>query len=538
VEMIEGWSGSSACALQAALRLSNEAFAARLGISVRTVAGWHQKPTARPRPEMQQLLDTALTQAPPEARQRFAALVGEHNRATAVADSADADASDVTAITEAELRLVSDLNIAHAVSHLDKLAGWEPGTARREVAGRLAHADRRDLMDRGSLRRGVGQRRTVEALSDYYGHGAGGHGWYAARLGPGGTGAEIVTSVLTCPDWLDLECPLARGHDQLTLAAPMPEAGPAPDRQAAHAAAQRLAETLIAGTQFVDAPLYRLAGIDITPGRIAGPLAVTRFAAYALTLDLLEGELTDAITAGTSARPGSLPLRDRYLPDLAAMLNVGGRLCAGGALALCAIARPPGPFRDQADYILLIQERSASVINAARQLAVIPKGFHQPVADYRNDAKIAATLLREMEEELFGRTDIDGTLAEQHAADPMHPARLSEPMRWLLAENPGSLRLECTGFGLNAVSGNFEFACLIVIDSDEFWTRFGGHIEANWESSTLRQYSSLDADSLAALAADDGWSNEGLFAYAQGIRRLRQIGGDRADIPDIEWEVR
>jgi hypothetical protein len=160
------------------------------------------------------------------------------------------------------------------------------------------------------------------------------------------------------------------------------------------------------------------------------------------------------------------------------------------------------------------------------------------VADYRNDAKIAATLLREMEEELFGRTDIDGTLAEQHAADPMHPARLSEPMRWLLAENPGSLKLECTGFGLNAVSGNFEFACLIVIDSDEFWTRFGGHIEANWESSTLRQYSSLDADSLAALATDDGWSNEGLFAYAQGIRRLRQIGGDRADIQDIEWEVR
>jgi hypothetical protein len=288
----------------------------------------------------------------------------------------------------------------------------------------------------------------------------------------------------------------------------------------------------------VDAPLYRLASIDITPGRIAGSLAVTRFAAYALTLDLLEGELADAITVGTPARPGSLPLRDRYLPDLAALLNVGDRLCAGGALALCAIARPPGPFRDQADYILLIQERSASVINAARQLAVIPKGFHQPVADYRNDAKIAATLLREMEEELFGRTDIDGTLAEQHAADPMHPARLSEPMRWLLTENPGALKLECTGFGLNAVSGNFEFACLIVIDSDEFWTRFGGHIEANWESSTLRQYSSLDADSLAALAADDGWSNEGLFAYAQGLRRLRQIGGDRADIPGIEWEVR
>jgi hypothetical protein len=187
--------------------------------------------------------------------------------------------------------------------------------------------------------------------------------------------------------------------------------------------------------------------------------------------------------------------------------------------------------------MLLVQERSGSVINAARTLAVIPKGFHQPAADYRSDTAIGVTLLREMEEELFGRTDIDSTLAEQHAADPMHPARLSEPMRWLLVEHPGVLRMECTAFGINLVSGNYEFACLALIDSDEFWTEFGGHIEANWESSTLRQYSSLDGYSLTALAADDGWSNEGLFAFAQGLRRLREVGADRVDIPVVDWEV-
>jgi hypothetical protein len=49
MEMIEGWNGASACALQAALRMSNEAFAVDLGVSVRTVAGWHQKPETRPR---------------------------------------------------------------------------------------------------------------------------------------------------------------------------------------------------------------------------------------------------------------------------------------------------------------------------------------------------------------------------------------------------------------------------------------------------------------------------------------------------------
>jgi hypothetical protein len=65
---------------------------------------------------------------------------------------------------------------------------------------------------------------------------------------------------------------------------------------------------------------------------------------------------------------------------------VAARLCAGGALALCACARPAGPYRDYADYVLLVRERSGSVINAAGQLAVIPKGFHEPMTDFRNDA--------------------------------------------------------------------------------------------------------------------------------------------------------
>jgi hypothetical protein len=111
-------------------------------------------------------------------------------------------------------------------------------------------------------------------------------------------------------------------------------------------------------------------------------------------------------------------------------------------------------------------------------------------------------------------------------------------MRWLLTDNPGALRMECTGFGLNLVSGNFEFACLVVVDSDEFWSRFGGQIEASWESASLRQYSSLDCQALAALARDDDWSNEGLFAFLQGLRRLSRIGGNRVDMPAIDWVVR
>jgi hypothetical protein len=533
MEMVAGWTGNTACALQAALRLSNEAFAGQLGIGVRTVAAWHQKPALRPRPEMQQLLDTALGQAPAPARERFAVLAGEPGHVGPSPPEADMGIAGDGAAADAEHRLIADKNISTALSQLDQLAGWEPGTARRQVAGRLARLDRGYLLDRASRRKRIGQRRMARALGEYYRGRDASYGRYGARCGQDG---DVVTSVLTHPGWLDLDCPLTAGHDRLTLAAAAAGSAVPLDSETANAAAQRLAEMLATNTRFVDSPLYRLVGVSIGKGQIGGSLGMTRFAAYALTLDLLEGELADALTAGIPPRPGSLPLRDRYLPDLASVLNVAGRLCAGGALALCAFARPASPYRDRADNVLLVQERSGSVINAAGQLAVIPKGFHEPMTDFRNDAKVAATLLREMEEELFGREDIDNTLAESHAADPMHPARLSDPMRWL-SDNPGALRMECTGFGLNLVSGNFEFSCLIVIDSDEFWYRHGGQIEANWESSALRQYSSLDRAGLAALACDDAWSNEGLFTFLQGLRRLKQIGSDRVDVPAVEWGV-
>lgn len=528
------WTGQTACALQAAMRMSNEAFAEHLGIAVRTVAGWHQKPELTPKPETQQLLDTALEQATPAVKERFAAASGQTADVVAEAAPSEGDEETRRAAADAELRLATDANISAALDWLDEHAAWSPGSARREVASRLARLDIRQLQERGSARGRVDQRSVAEALAEYYGAGDGKHGRYCARVGDTG---EVETSMVTRADWLDLGCPLIARHDRLAVTRTTSGAGTPLDDDAAQRAAQRLAETLAMGTRLVDMPLYRLLDIDVSPGSIAGKVGVSRFVEYAVTMDLLEGELVDAIVAGVATAPGAMPLRDKLLPDLASVLDVSDRLCAGGPLALCAIARPADPFRGEADYVLLVQERSGHVLNAARRLAVIPKGFHQPMADYRADAKLGATLRREVEEELFGRDDIDNTLSDQRSADPMHPSRLTEPMRWLM-EDPSRLRMECTAFGINLLSGNFEFPSLIVIDDEEFWQRFGGRVEANWEAAGLRQYSSLDDELLAELIGDVAWSNEGLFALLQGLRRLGEIGGDRVQLPSIEWEVR
>ncbi|SFT09596.1 hypothetical protein SAMN05660874_05675 [Saccharopolyspora flava] len=265
-------------------------------------------------------------------------------------------------------------------------------------------------------------------------------------------------------------------------------------------------------------PLYRLLDLEIRPGKISAEVGTVPFIEYAASMDLLENELIDALAAGT---PAQLQLRDRYLPNLDSVLNLSGRLCAGGVLALCAIARPPDRYRGDRDFALVVQQRSNHVLNAAQKLSVIPKGFHQPMTDLHADAQLTSTLLREMEEELFGRQDVDNTVDGTCAAAPLHPGRMSEPMRWLMADE-SRLRMECTGFGLNLMSGNYEFACLLVIEDDEFWTRYGGEIEANWEASGLRLYSSCDQLLVGDLISDESWSNEGIFAFAQGIRRLRE----------------
>ena len=530
MDVVTGWTGQTACALQSALRLSNIDFARHLGVGTRTVSDWHDDPGLKPRPESQQLLDSALALAAPDVRERFAVLTGQAPPAV------PAGSGDGSAAADAERRLIADENVSGALAWLDRLAGWHPGTARQRVAERMTGLDRREL---------------TRPRQPAQGHRPARRRGSAGRVlpRPGRRPRPVRRAVRSRrqrgsdqrpdpPRMARPQLPLTAAHDRLRLDS-RANAGDAPlDSDAASAAVQRLAETLVAGTRFADMPLYRLTGIDTSDGQISGSLGITQFASYALTLDVLEGELRDALAAGVPPVPGSLPLRDRYLPDTSAVLGIADRLCAGGPLALCAFARPADPYRGPADYVLLVQERSASVVNAARQLAVIPKGFHQPLTDFRGDAKIGATLRREMEEELFGREDIDNTIGEQNAADPMHPARLSEPMRWLLKDNPSALRMECTGFGLNLVSGNFEFASLVVVDSDDFWERFGGQVQAGWESSSLRQYSSLDGESLAQLAHDSAWSNEGLFAFLQGLRRLSGIGGDRVDIPAIDWTMR
>lgn len=419
-------------------------------------------------------------------------------------------------------------HIGSALEWLDLAAGWTPGTARRDVERRFAALDVGQSRDHAAHRGHVKRTDIARSLRAYYERTpAPGYGCYTATV----DGVSAETSILTRSTWLDLDCPMTSETDQLRFSANARVPTVALDDVGATRAVERLAEMLALNTRLVDLPLYALVDLDVHHGRLAGTFGIAPFAQFGLTLDLLEGELLDAVATGAAV----FSLRDKYLPDRRSLVDFSRRLCVGGVAAVCAIARPAGPY-DHADYLLLLQQRSRHVVNAAQRLALIPKGFHQPMTDYRADVRARVTLLRELEEELFGRNDLDNTEGDQRCADPMHPSRLSEPMRWLLGES-GRLRMECTGVGVNTVNGNFELAGLVVIDDEEFWNRYGGLVEANWESSTLRRYSTRDPESLGELVTDDTWTVEGPFALAQGLRRLSALDPARVDLPRIGWQL-
>ncbi|MFI6587513.1 hypothetical protein [Embleya sp. NPDC050493] len=527
MDHVEAWTGEKAVILQRAMRLSNAAFADHLGMAVRTVAGWHAQPAKELVPTTQAILDTALHRAEDSVHARFRHMVSgtkveAHNSERRAAFAA------------AEERLISAPHASAALAWLDHRMRGEPtGTARRRAATHLASLDTRALHDRTHQYGDIQREATASALAEYYSFDQLKHGLYATQC----EGAPLKTSIVTMPRWLDISLPVASESSRfnfLGTSSVTPQQLPA---FAIDAAVGRLCEVVVRQTRLVNAPIYRLLSSRIQPGFFEADFALTEFVEYALTMDLLEQEMMDALVDGRAIKPGSLPLRDFYMGDTSSLLNLRQRLCAGGTLALCAFARPARARRgSRADYLLLIQERGGKVLNASRRLSVIPKAFHGPLVDFAEDTHIAATLEREMEEELFGRGDVDSTESALAHADPMHPNRLSAPMRWL-TEHPDHWRMEHTGFGINCMSGNYEFATLLVIEDEKWWEEFGGEVRANWESSGLRRYSSRDRRALTELAHDPAWSNEGLFALMQGFRRLSETGGDRVDMPNIELRL-
>lgn len=82
MDVMASWTGREAHILRRALRMSHESFAEHLGIAVRTVAYWSQKPDTVPQPVAQEALDTVLAQASESTRAQFLLLLSADKAST------------------------------------------------------------------------------------------------------------------------------------------------------------------------------------------------------------------------------------------------------------------------------------------------------------------------------------------------------------------------------------------------------------------------------------------------------------------------
>lgn len=378
---------------------------------------------------------------------------------------------------------------------------------------------------RDRARRAVTREQIATTLARHYGS----EQFFRAQVGS----VDLQTAVVTRPDLLASPVDLRTDREQFRYVQPAPVEADPLDGSHVAAAVARLASAEVHGTVIINNPLYRLVDLDFGAGHLRAAVTTVDFAHHALTTELMEGELLDAIAADGAP----LPLRDSLLPTTAAAFDLTSRACVGGAAAVLAVARG-SRHGGERDYVILTQERSRSVLNTAGKLAVIPKAFHQPTAEPAEEAPISATIQREFEEELLGRQDLEQISRGAHAhVDLLHAQHLTEPMAWLLDQGPGAYSVECTGVGYNTVTSNYEFACLIVINDEVWWDRFGHLVEANWEAERVHRHSSLDTAGLEALAADPRWGNESLFTFLLGLHRLTEIGDrERVAIPPIDME--
>ena len=141
-----------------------------------------------------------------------------------------------------------------------------------------------------------GRAELAAAVRSYYG---GSQGFCTTSIG----GTTLSLSMLIEPTRLDLQIPLDRDHQQFRLErSPTVVSSTRPTSLGAEAAIERLGSVEAGDTIVLDNPIYQLLSLDPSAHHLRGRLALSTFAAYALTCDLLEGELFDALGPAPSQR--------------------------------------------------------------------------------------------------------------------------------------------------------------------------------------------------------------------------------------------
>jgi tetratricopeptide (TPR) repeat protein len=175
MDVVTSWTGSRADALRQALRMTNEAFAERLGVSVRTVAYWRQRPGSEPQPAWQEALDTLLAQSPEPARAQFRLILAEREQGGAslqpplTAPSlwpADDEGTRIVSLSETRMVTPGDLGRVRSMrAHLKAIDNAHGGGAALPMATTYLRAEVLPLLDARDRDPATGS--LIDAVAEY-----------------------------------------------------------------------------------------------------------------------------------------------------------------------------------------------------------------------------------------------------------------------------------------------------------------------------------------------------------------------------------
>jgi hypothetical protein len=107
--------------------MTNESFAAHLGVHVRTVANWRGNPEVIPRLAIQEILDAALERAPDRVKAQFAGLIGEAEGGSQESSNLESFETSLNGTSESEIEgseLLESINShIHEIVALDNRFG-------------------------------------------------------------------------------------------------------------------------------------------------------------------------------------------------------------------------------------------------------------------------------------------------------------------------------------------------------------------------------------------------------------------------------
>ncbi|TCM35109.1 XRE family transcriptional regulator [Kribbella sp. VKM Ac-2568] len=478
MDVVDIWTGRRASALRASLRMSNEAFANRLGAGVRTGANWEAKPDVVLSPAMQEILDTALADAGDAVQRRFGLLLA----------AAEDGAADV--LRPATATVTTDSRPLPVAAVEASQAAWREVRQYLIESGIGLAARTADLYDK-QLR--VGE---VPALTP--------QAWLPD--------APVALDNLTLRWTANPPVPRVTG-EQAEARPTLPLRAPGHAFQRYTAAIRYLRPPAL----FENRHSYRLT--DLNWGEGAGELTFG-LATFFDKLDVSEPiahESAQAEMAGDLSWP-RLPFRAL----VADPFDLSARIVNPGISTL-TIRRNTS---DGSGTFFLLRRDPTQVTNG-RHYSLLPAGEFQPASiateSIQTDLNIWRNMVREYSEEMLGHPEHDGSTGTPVDYDVWPFYRdMTE------AKNTGRLQAYALGVILDALSLNASVATVTVIDASTFDHLFRDLVATNPEGEVV-------------LSLDNNKSIRGLPFDQETVTRLitaEPLGQTSAACLSLAWRHR